>query len=95
MDWIDLTQDWDRCLAFVSVVMNIQIPHNAGIFLTSLEPVGFSKRTLFQLTSIYSYTLPQWSFTTGPENYTSQQRFQDTNENCFASIITRVFKTHN
>jgi hypothetical protein len=33
MDWIDLAQD--RWLVFVSVLMNIQVPHNAGIFLTS------------------------------------------------------------
>ena len=26
MDWIDLTQDWNRCRAVVNAVMNIRVP---------------------------------------------------------------------
>jgi len=32
--------------AFVNAVMNLRVPKNAGNFLTSLEPVSFSRRTL-------------------------------------------------
>jgi hypothetical protein len=46
MDWIDLTQDWNRWQAVVSVVMNLQVPYNSGNFLSSLGPVSFSGRTL-------------------------------------------------
>ena len=35
MDWIDLAQNRDRWQAFVKAVMNLQIPQNAGNFLTS------------------------------------------------------------
>ena len=34
MDWIKLAQDRDRCRALVSAVMNLQVPENAGNFLT-------------------------------------------------------------
>ena len=34
MDWIDLAQDRGRWWAFVNMVMNLQVPHNAGNFLT-------------------------------------------------------------
>jgi predicted small integral membrane protein len=35
MDWIDLAQDRDRWWALVNVVINLQVPHNVGNFLTS------------------------------------------------------------
>jgi hypothetical protein len=35
MDWIDLAKYGDRWRALVNAVMNLQIPYNAGNFLTS------------------------------------------------------------
>jgi hypothetical protein len=46
MDWTDLAQDKDRWQAIVNVVMNLQVPHNVGNFLTSYKPVSFSRRTV-------------------------------------------------
>jgi len=42
----ELAQDRDRCRALVSVLINLQVPYNAGNFLTSLKPFSFSRRTL-------------------------------------------------
>ena len=46
MDWIGLAQDRDRWRTLVSVVMNLQVPWNAGNFLTSCKPDSCSRRTL-------------------------------------------------
>jgi hypothetical protein len=46
IDRIDLVQDSDRLLGLVIAVMNLQVPQNAGIFLTSWEPLSFPRRTL-------------------------------------------------
>ena len=46
MEWIGLAQDRDRWRTLVSTVINLRVPWNAGNFLTSCKPVGFSRRTL-------------------------------------------------
>jgi hypothetical protein len=46
MDWIDLALDRDTWRAVVNTVMNLQVPKNAGNFLTSLGPVGFPRTVL-------------------------------------------------
>jgi len=44
MDWIDLAQDRDMWQALVNVVINLQVPYDAGNFLTNCQPVTFSSR---------------------------------------------------
>jgi hypothetical protein len=46
VDWIGLAQDRDGWRRLVSAVMSLRVPWNAGDFLTSCKPVGFSRRTL-------------------------------------------------
>jgi len=46
MDWNELAQDRERWRSLVNAVMNIQVPLNAGNFLTTRETVSFSRRTL-------------------------------------------------
>jgi hypothetical protein len=44
MDWIDPAQDRDQWRALVNTVMNLQVPLNAGKFLSGCTIGGFSKR---------------------------------------------------
>jgi len=46
MEWIGLGQDGNRWQALVNAIINFRVPYNAGNFLTSLEPISFSRRTL-------------------------------------------------
>ena len=46
MDLIDPVEDRDRWRVLVNAVMNLRVPSNAGNFLTSLELVCFSRRTV-------------------------------------------------
>jgi hypothetical protein len=46
MDWIDLAQGRDRWRALVNAVMKLWVPYNSGNFLTSVELVSISRRTL-------------------------------------------------
>ena len=57
IDWIDLAQDMDRWRALVNAVLNLQFSQNVGNFLTSSEPVNFSRRTVLR---------GQWSITEFP-----------------------------
>jgi len=44
MDWIELPQDRGRWRALANPVMSLQVPSNAGNFLTSCEPASFFKK---------------------------------------------------
>jgi hypothetical protein len=44
MDWIDLAQDRDQLRALVNAVMDLQVPQNAGKFLSSCTVGSFSRR---------------------------------------------------
>jgi hypothetical protein len=44
MDWINLAEDRDQLRALVNTVMNLQIPENAGKFLSSCTTDDFSRR---------------------------------------------------
>jgi len=46
MDLIELAQDKDRWRELTNAVMNLWVPQNAGNFLTSCEPVSFSRMSL-------------------------------------------------
>jgi len=52
MDWIGLAQDRIRWRTLVSAVMNLRVPWNTGKFLTSCDPVSFSRWTLHHGVSI-------------------------------------------
>ena len=46
MDWIDLAQDRGRWRVLVNAVTKLRVPQNERNFLSSCEPVRFSRRTL-------------------------------------------------
>jgi len=46
VDWIDLSQDRNMWQALVDMVMNLQVPQNAGNFLTSRGKFNFSSKVL-------------------------------------------------
>ena len=52
MDWIDLAQGRDRWRALMNAVMNLWVLYNAGNFLTSIELVSISRRTLLHEVSM-------------------------------------------
>jgi hypothetical protein len=44
--WIDPAQDRDKWWALVNMVMNLQVPENVGIFLSSRATGSFCSRTM-------------------------------------------------
>ena len=59
MDWVDLAQNRDRLRALVSAVMNILFLKTTENFLTSLETVSSSAKTLLRqsVSCLVSYTV--------------------------------------
>jgi hypothetical protein len=52
MEWIELAQDRGQCKALVNTVMNLQVPHNFGKFLSSCTVGSFSRRAQFHEVSL-------------------------------------------
>jgi len=46
VDWIHLSQDRNMWQALVDIVMKLQVPQNAGNFLTSRGTFSFSRKVL-------------------------------------------------
>jgi hypothetical protein len=44
MDWIDLAQDRDQCMALVNTLINLRVPQNVGEFLSGCATGGLSRR---------------------------------------------------
>jgi hypothetical protein len=44
MDWINLTEDRNQCMALVNTVMNFRVQQNAEKFLSTCTIGGFSRR---------------------------------------------------
>ena len=57
-DWIELAQGREGWQALVNAVMNLQVPKNAGNFLTGLESVSFSRRIVLHGVSKYGVINP-------------------------------------
>jgi hypothetical protein len=54
MDWFDLAQDGDRWRGLVNAAMNLRVPLNAGNFLTTCNPISFSRTVLHGVSKIVS-----------------------------------------
>jgi hypothetical protein len=46
MDWIELAQNRDIWLGLLTAVMNLRVPLNVGNFLTSWQPISFTRKTV-------------------------------------------------
>jgi hypothetical protein len=51
MDWIDLAQDRDEWQALANTITILQVPYNGRNFLTSSEPVSFSRTLLHEVSN--------------------------------------------
>ena len=46
LEWIELAKDSNRWRALVNAMLKLRVPSNAGKFLPSCMPVGFSRTVL-------------------------------------------------
>jgi hypothetical protein len=57
MDWIGLAQDRNRWRALVNLVLNLQVPLNAGKQLSGLTSSGVSSSAQLHRVSGFTHTL--------------------------------------
>jgi hypothetical protein len=68
MDWIDLDQDRDQWRALVNMGMNLQVPKNAGKFLSSCTTGGLLRRAQIQVVCCISVSEASLSWCTLSKN---------------------------
>jgi hypothetical protein len=57
MAWMDPTQDRDQWRALVKMLMNIQVPYNVELLLSSCTTGGFSRKAQLHAVSEFTITL--------------------------------------
>jgi hypothetical protein len=66
VDWIDMAQDRDQWRAFVSTILNLRVPWNAGKFLSDCPINGSSRRAqLREYVSKYCLRCRSWGSHSG------------------------------
>jgi len=49
VQWMELAEDRNKCLAFVNTEMKLRLPYNARNLLSGWETTSFQRRTILQI----------------------------------------------